>query len=381
MIALLFALAATLTMHVGTAPEIPRSNSGMKNSDDPTLVVINARIWTANPDQPWAEALVISNDRITFVGSTQEARSSIREDVEVIDAEGRFITPGFIDSHVHFLTGGLNLSSVQLRDAATPQEFTDRIGAYAATVPPGTWILGGDWDHTGWGGELPERSWIDSVTTGHPVWINRLDGHMALANSMALKLAKVPADQPDIEGGEIVRNESGKLTGILKDNAMTLVSRAVPDPTDDTKARALAAEVLDRRERGAAEVERALGVVLKELLRLLVLEDPLPLEEVDVVHEVDLEPDARDRGHLHLQRLGAVARRDLGAGEADDLVEPVAALGNRPIAGHDDPGLEVAHFLEVLGQLAGESGGRGRFGEGGDFACYEQYFHALSQSG
>ena len=100
-----------------------------------------------------------------------------------------------------------------------------------ATVPKGTWIMGGDWDHERWGGRLPERAWIDSVTPDHPVWVNRLDGHMALANSAALRAAGVTRSTADVAGGTIVRDGSGEPTGILKDNAQALVDRAVPDWT------------------------------------------------------------------------------------------------------------------------------------------------------
>ena len=92
---------------------------------------------------------------------------------------------------MHFLDGGQRLASVQLRDAKTRDEFVARIAAFAKTVPAGTWITGGDWDHQLWGGELPRREWIDAVTPDHPVWVNRLDGHMALANSAALRAAGV----------------------------------------------------------------------------------------------------------------------------------------------------------------------------------------------
>lgn len=149
------------------------------------------------------------------------------------------VAPGFIDSHVHFIDGGFRLSSVQLRDAKTPEEFTRRIKEFAATVPAGAWITGGDWDHEQWGGRLPERSWIDSVTPDHPVWVNRLDGHMALANSAALRAAGVSAATKDVTGGAIVRGPGNEPTGILKDNAQDLVWRAVPDPPPALQDRAL----------------------------------------------------------------------------------------------------------------------------------------------
>jgi predicted amidohydrolase YtcJ len=195
-----------------------------------TLAITGARIWTADPDHPWAEALAVRDQRLIAVGSTAEVRPFIGPDTTVLQAA--FVTPGFIDTHVHFTWGGDGLASVQLRDAATPEVFTDRLGDFAAGLQPGEWILNGTWDHENWGGELPHRDWIDAATPDNPVWITRLDGHMALANSRALELAAVTADTPDVAGGEIVRDGSGVPTGVLKDNAMDLVARVVPKPTD-----------------------------------------------------------------------------------------------------------------------------------------------------
>jgi hypothetical protein len=150
----------------------------------------------------------------------------------VIDGRGRLVVPGFVDSHIHFLLGGFGLSSVQLRDARTPAEFTRRIAEFAATKAPGTWIRNGDWDHELWGGELPTKEWIDARTPEHPVWVNRLDMHMSLANSAAMRAAGVTRDTPDVAGGTIVRDASGEPTGIFKDNAQALVDRVAPAPTN-----------------------------------------------------------------------------------------------------------------------------------------------------
>jgi predicted amidohydrolase YtcJ len=202
-----------------------------------SLAIVNARVWTGDSTRPWAEAVAINGDTIVAVGSSAEVRKL--NATRVVDAKGGMVAPGFIDSHVHFVTGGFRLSSVQLRDAKTPEEFVRRIRAFAATVPAGTWITGGDWDHELWGGVLPERSWLDSVTPNHPVWVNRLDGHMALANSAALKAANVTAATHDVDGGTIVRGPGREPTGILKDNAQELVNRVAPDPPDVLQDRAL----------------------------------------------------------------------------------------------------------------------------------------------
>jgi predicted amidohydrolase YtcJ len=203
-----------------------------------TLVVTNGRIWTGNPQRPWAEAMAMAGDRIAAVGSGAEI-AKLAGRARRIDAQRQLIVPGFIDSHVHFVEGGRALSSVQLRDARTREEFVSRIRDYAATLPRGAWITHGDWDHTSWGGELPTRQWIDSVTPHNPVWINRLDGHMHLANTAALNAAKITKGTPDVAGGEIVRDANGEPTGIFKDNAMDLVGTVVPATPPELEDRAL----------------------------------------------------------------------------------------------------------------------------------------------
>jgi predicted amidohydrolase YtcJ len=220
-----------------------------------TLAVINARIWTGDPGRPWADALAVSQDRIAAVGSTAEIRKLAAAGARIVDAKGAMVTPGFTDAHVHFLDGGFALQSVKLRDAKTKAEFVRRIAAFAKSVPPGTWILNGDWDHQNWGGELPRKEWIDSVTPNNPVWINRLDGHMNLANSAALKAAFVSRAVKDVSGGTIVRDSTGEPTGIFKDNAEAIIDRVVPDPAPALKDRALDAAMTYVSERGVTAVQ------------------------------------------------------------------------------------------------------------------------------
>ena len=223
-----------------------------------TLVVQNAHVWTGVDGQR-AEAVAISNDRILAVGSNADVEALISSDTRIVDAQGALVTPGFIDSHVHFLTGGFRLSSVQLRDAATREEFVTRIEAFAASVAPGTAITGGDWDHENWGGELPRADWIDAVTPDHPVVVHRLDGHMVLANTAAMQAAGVDRNTPDVDGGEMVRDASGTPTGVFKDNAIPLVLSAVPEPTDELSDRALDAAMAYVAEQGVTSVHHMGG--------------------------------------------------------------------------------------------------------------------------
>ncbi len=218
------------------------------------LVIKNSKIWTSNSEQPWAEALAVDKGKIISVGTTEEITKLVDRYTYVIDGKGLFIAPGFIDSHVHFLAGGFQLASVQLRDAKTPEEFIQRIKAFAETIEPGTWITGGNWDHTNWGGEMPTCDWIDSVTQKNPVWVNRLDGHMALANTLAMQSANVTKDIKNIKGGTIVRDENGFPTGIFKDNAMAIIDIVEPEASDQMKERALEAAMKYVAQQGVTSV-------------------------------------------------------------------------------------------------------------------------------
>ena len=219
-----------------------------------SLAVVNARVWTGDTAHPWAGALAIAGEHVMAVGTTSEIRARLPASVRVIDAKGAMVTPGFIDSHVHFTDGGFALASVQLRDAKTREEFIRRIATFARTLPKGSWIRNGDWDHTNWGADLPTRRWIDSVTPDNPVWINRMDGHMHLANSAALAVAKLDRTTRDIAGGAIVRDARGDLTGIFKDNAMSLVEAAMPPRSNAEWDRALDTAMTYVAARGVTSV-------------------------------------------------------------------------------------------------------------------------------
>ncbi len=198
----------------------------------PNLVLVNGRIHTVDPARPEAEAIAVCGERIGAVGSTTEIRAMAGPDTREIDLGGRRVVPGFNDAHVHFIDGADELVGVNLRPATSENDLAKRLAAHAATLPKGRWILGGYWDHEAWSSKaLPTRQAIDAATPDHPVFVQRLDGHMALANSLAMKLAGITGDTQSPEGGTIVRDAAGRPTGIFKDNAMGLIFRAVPAPT------------------------------------------------------------------------------------------------------------------------------------------------------
>src|ERR1051326_5090793 len=209
------------------------SHRNVPNSDKPSLVadtiIINAVVHTMDPAQPVAEAVAIYANRIVAVGATKDIRKLAGPNTRIMDAKQDSLLPGFNDAHTHFLSGGFQLSSVDLRDASSPQEFAARIKAFAAKTSSGRWITGGDWDHERWpDAKLPTKELIDAFTPETPVFVSRLDGHMALANSLALKLAGVTRETVNPPGGVIVRDKSGEPTGVLKDAAQIFVWKVIP---------------------------------------------------------------------------------------------------------------------------------------------------------
>ncbi len=203
-----------------------------------TTLYINGTIWTGVADAPDASVMAITSGKISYVGNDS---SKIKNPVEVIDLKNQFVTPGLIDNHTHFIEGGAGLAAVQLRDASTPEEFSRRIVDFSKTLAPEEWVLFGNWDHEQWGGELPNKAWIDTQTPNTPVFVMRLDGHMGFANSVALKLAGINSDSEQPTGGEIVRDKNGEPTGVLKDTALEPVLSVIPQASDGELLKAIEA--------------------------------------------------------------------------------------------------------------------------------------------
>ncbi len=226
----------------------------VSEGDVADLIMIGGAVWTAVEGSPIAEAVAVQDGRIIAVGSNQEIQDLMHSRTRVIELNGRTVTPGFIDAHMHFISGGIQLSSLDLRKATTPEEFVIRIREFAKSVPSGTWITGGNWDHELWGGLLPRRDWIDHFTQAHPVLVQRLDGHMALANSLALEMSGIANKTGDPPGGSIVRDEAGLPSGVLKDQAITLVRNVIPLATVEETKRALEAAAQHALSRGITQV-------------------------------------------------------------------------------------------------------------------------------
>ena len=221
-----------------------------------TLLLTNGKIWTENPNQKEVEAVAIAGNRIFAVGKTDDITKLEQAGTSIIDLQGKRVLPGFNDAHVHFYSGGANLAGPQLRYTKSQEEFRNTLAVFAQHKPSGEWITGGNWDHENWTpAVLPARQLIDPVTNANPVFISRLDGHMSLANSLALKLAGVDRNTRDVPGGVIVRDAHGNPAGILKDAAQDLVEKVIPMPSPEQIRTAIRAAQLYANQQGVTSVQ------------------------------------------------------------------------------------------------------------------------------
>lgn len=246
---------------------------GGQPTTSPDLVLLGGRVYTVDVAQPWAEAVAITGDRVTAVGSTADIRAMAGSSTRVIDLAGAFVTPGFNDGHVHTESTGALLTGANLLDVHEAGLFRERLAAAAANLPAGSWITRGDWGayeqwragSAGSGAELasadasgpftPNRALIDDVTPDHPVFVNRFDRSVFLANARALDLAGVTAETRDPSGGEFVRDADGQLTGLLRGTAVDVVRRAVTPTSFEQRLVQVRAVMQEAREGGVTTIQ------------------------------------------------------------------------------------------------------------------------------
>ena len=288
-----------------------------------TLIVTNAAVYTVDKQQPKAQAVAVIGDCIVAVGSGAEIDLWRGPQTKVIDAGGKLLLPGFNDAHVHFIQGGAQLEQVQLTDARTPEDFAKRIEAQVKKTPKGEWILGGRWDETKWSNqELPTRALVDPVTGDTPIFVERYDGHEALANSLAMKLAGVDAKTPDVPGGVIVRDAGGNPTGVFKDAAMPLIYKVVPPMTREQRLRAARAAMKHAASVGVTSVQH----MNPEFVDVGAYSELAEKGELTTrIYAAPMETDWRDQAKVGIRRAWGSSYLRLGAvkGYAD------GSLGSR----------------------------------------------------
>lgn len=241
------------------------------------LILTNGVIFTADDNDTVAESVAIKGNRIIAVGTTKDITSRFRStpNGKTIDLRGKLVTPGFNDAHIHFLNGGIALLNVNLNGAKTLDEALRRVAERAANTPEGIWITGRGWDHTLWGNKFPARGDLDRITSKHPVFLTRVDGHVSWANSLALQKANITGATNAPEGGEIERDAKGEATGILKETAAGLVGKIIPPPTDADRARGLEVALKQAREYGITSINDNSGYEATKIFRDFLKQDKL----------------------------------------------------------------------------------------------------------
>jgi hypothetical protein len=329
------------------------------------LIITNAKIWTVDPSRPMAQAVAVLQERIVAVGSKQDVDGWRGPKTQVIDADGKLLLPGFNDAHVHFVGGGWQLDAIQLNDATSAEEFVRRIGERAKATVQGEWILGGRWDETKWTPPImPTKELFDALTPDIPVFVSRYDGHMALANSVALRLAGVTARTPDPPGGTVVRDAQGNPTGALKDAAMEYVHKVIPPSSHDQRLKAAKRALAHAASVGVSSVQNMSAgygdiAIFSELLqrgelttRIYAAPSVMNVEDqakIGVRH-------AFGGPYLRIGALKAFADGSLGSGTAyfyepftnqpnnrgllSDEMNPVSAMRDRMMAA-DVAGLQI----------------------------------------
>ena len=203
-----------------------------------------------------AEALAVRGDRILAVGTRDEIMKLKGPETKIVDLDGHFVMPGFNDAHMHLASAGLEKMNVNLVGVKTLDEFRDRIHAKVEKAEPGDWIVGGGWDETLWPVKVPPTRWdVDEVSGDHPVFLTRVDGHIAVANTRALQLASITVASRDPEGGKIDRDEAGTPNGILRETAQEVVRAVIPKPTHEKRRQAIELALADLASHGITSAQ------------------------------------------------------------------------------------------------------------------------------
>ena len=301
-----------------------------------TLIITNAAVYTVDKQHHTAEAVAVIDSRIVAVGSNAEIDSWRGPQTKVINAGGKLVLPGFNDAHVHFLQGGAQLDQVNLTDAASPEEFARRIGRQVKKTSKGEWVLGGRWDETKWAKpELPTKELVDPVTGETPIFVERYDGHEALANSAAMKLAGVDAKTPDVPGGIIMRDASGNPTGIFKDAAQELIYKVIPPMSHEQRLRAVRRALEHAASLGVTSVQH-MNPEFADVAAYSALAEKGDLSTR--MYAVPMETQWQEQAKVGIRRAWGSSFLRLGAvkGYADGSLGSRTAYMFEPFA--DDPG-------------------------------------------
>jgi hypothetical protein len=298
-------------------------------------IFVNGRVWTGETGRPLVEALAVRGTTVLAVGTSTDIRKHSAKATDVVDLRGRFVAPGFIDSHLHLLGGSLSLEELRLDDVFAFGALAERIRDWAAAHPDAHWVTGRGWAYAAFPGGLPSRAQLDAVVADRPAWLVSYDGHTGWANSMALRLASVTRETKDPPGGEVVRDEKGEPTGALKEGAMDLVGRLVPKLLPHEKERALRSGIAQAAAWGLTSVHQA-GIDVEELELLVNALEAVPRLRVYVALDIERDPTPEALARQEeLRRRFSGGRLRVGAvkGYVDGVVEAKTAAMFEPYPG------------------------------------------------
>ena len=298
-------------------------------------IFVNGRVWTGETGRPLVEALAVRGTTVLAVGTSTDIRKHSAKATDVVDLRGRFVAPGFIDSHLHLLGGSLSLEELRLDDVFAFGALAERIRDWAAAHPDAHWVTGRGWAYAAFPGALPSRAQLDAVVADRPAWLVSYDGHTGWANSMALRLASVTRETKDPPGGEVVRDEKGEPTGALKEGAMDLVGRLVPKLLPHEKERALRSGIAQAAAWGLTSVHQA-GIDAEELELLVNALEAVPRLRVYVALDIERDPTPEALARQEeLRRRFSGGRLRVGAvkGYVDGVVEAKTAAMFEPYPG------------------------------------------------
>jgi predicted amidohydrolase YtcJ len=301
-----------------------------------SLLLFNGKVFTADEKYSSAESVAVDGEKIVAVGTTAELKAKYQAAKE-IDLQGRLVTPGFNDAHVHFLRGALALLTVDLVGVKTLAEAKAKVAAKAKEVKPGEWIVGRGWDHTLWGGKFPSRADLDAVAPNNPVYLVRVDGHVAWVNTKALELGKITSATKAPEGGEIERGADGEATGILKETAQGLVFGLIPPPTSEQLNKAMELALDLARRYGITSVQDNSGYETTKLYRAFLQQDKLTVRVSEWQNFEDSVPELKRQREEFASFKDNPSRLKLGAlkGYVDGTLGSKTAAMLAPFS--DDP--------------------------------------------
>ena len=318
-------LVISLVLNLLVLPPAVFAQSKQKIS----LLLFNGKVFTADAQFSVSEAVAVDGEKIVAVGASTDLKAKYQAAKE-IDLQGKLVTPGFNDAHVHFLRGALSLLTVNLTDAKTLDEAKSRVAAKAKEVKPGEWIIGRGWDHTLWGGKFPSRKDLDAIAPNNPVFLVRVDGHVGWVNSKALEMAKIDKNTKSPEGGEIERDASGEATGILKETSQGLVSALIPQPSPEQLNKGMELALDMARRYGITSVQDNSGYETTRLYREFLKADKLTVrvsewqDFEDSVEKLKAQRDEfasfkDDKNRLHLGAVKGYVDGTLGSKTASML--------------------------------------------------------------